>query len=71
MKLIKLIIFLSLFFHTISFVPMTNTSKILAEMQAQNIASLLQGKLSHWTVTDRSGKLVRKIVIEYEDRNHH
>ena len=50
---------------------MTETSKILADMQAQNIAYLLQGKLSYWTTTDRSGKVVRKIVIEYEDRNHH
>lgn len=50
---------------------MTDSNKILADMQAQNIASLLNGKLSYWTTTDKSGKLVRKIVIEYEDRNHH
>ena len=50
---------------------MTDSNKILADMQAQNIASLLNGKLSYWTVTNKSGKLIRKIVIEYEDRNHH
>lgn len=49
----------------------SNVNQILADMQAQNIAYLLKGKLSNWTTTDRSGKLVRKIVIEYEDRNHH
>ena len=46
---------------------MSKVNKMLAEMQAQNVAYLLKGKLSHWTVTNRSGKLVRKIVIEYED----
>ena len=50
---------------------MSNVNKILADLQAQNIAYLLKGKLSNWTTTDRSGKLVRKIVIEYEDCNNH
>ena len=50
---------------------MSKVNKMLAEMQAQNVAYLLKGKLSHWTVTNRSGKLVRKIVIEYEDCNNH
>jgi hypothetical protein len=45
---------------------MNETNKILAEIQAKNIASLLNGKLSHWVVTDRSDKVIRKIVIEYE-----
>ena len=50
---------------------MSKVNKMLAEMQAQNVAYLLKGKLSHWTVTNRSGKLVRKIVIEYEDCDNH
>ncbi len=50
---------------------MNETNRILAEIQAKNIASLLNGELSHWVVTDRSDKIIRKIVIEYEDSTNH
>lgn len=43
------------------------TKRILAEQQIKNAATLLNGKLSRLIVSDHSGKVSYKLVIEYED----
>ena len=40
------------------------TKKILAQTQAKNVATLLDGKLYHQTVTDRT-TVHERLVIEY------
>ena len=44
------------------------TKKILAKTQAKNVATLLEGKLYHQTVTDRT-TVHERLVIEYGHRS--
>lgn len=44
-----------------------NEKKILVEIQLSNITKLLDGKLSHLTTSDHTGKVAYKYVIEYEN----
>ena len=41
--------------------------KILLQMQLENVAKLLGGKISHLTTSDHTGKVAYKYVIEYEN----
>ncbi|AOV60267.1 hypothetical protein S820908_118 [Synechococcus phage S-CAM9] len=44
---------------------------VIANNLVDSIESLLEANVKRFTVTNRSGKLTKRIVIDYEDRDYH